>query len=146
KESTRKLLQRASLPVPAGKASRDKDAALSYFLEKTGLQVIKPLLGSGGVGVIAEASTPEQFEAAWNRASGGKKKWIIVEDFAVGDELRLIVLDGETVAAVCRVPAYVIGDGISTIGQLIDAKNLRRKNNPLMRAYPLSQFDHASNP
>src|SRR5690606_19350798 len=144
KESTRKLLLRAYLPALTGKAFRDKDAALSYFLEKRSPQVVKPLLGSGGVGVTTGVTSSVQFEKAWNRASGGKRS-VIVEDFATGDELRLIVLDGETVAAVCRMPAYVIGDGASTIAQLVAAKNARRKNNPLMRVYPISQFDHLEN-
>lgn len=144
KESTRKLLLRANLPAPTGKAFRDKDAALSYFLEKRSPQVVKPLLGSGGIGVTTGVTSSVQFEKAWNRASGGKRS-VIVEDFATGDELRLIVLDGETVAAVCRMPAYVIGDGASTIAQLVAAKNARRKNNPLMRVYPISQFDHLEN-
>lgn len=144
KEMTRKVLLDAGLPAPVGQAFKDYDEALAFFKSKEHPQVLKPLRGSGGVGVTTGVTTEEQFDRAWERASGGKRS-VVVEDLAFGDELRLIVLNGETVAAVCRMPAYVIGDGVRTITELVDDKNKQRKRNPLMRVYPISQFDYLDN-
>ncbi|MDH4989321.1 YheC/YheD family protein [Aquamicrobium lusatiense] len=144
KETTRKVLSGAGLPAPAGAAFTDHDAAIAYFTGRDRPQVLKPLRGSGGIGVTTGVATLEQFEKAWHRALG-RKGHVVVEDIAYGDELRLIVLGGETVAAVCRLPAYVIGDGVQTISQLVEHKNVQRKKNPLMRVYPISQFDSLEN-
>lgn len=141
KELTRTILGQAGLPTPLGQTFTDYDAALKYMLDRSCPQVVKPVRGYGGIGVTTGVSTEAQFRRAWERALRGKHE-TVVEDFCIGDELRLIVLEGETLAAVCRVPAYVIGDGVSTISQLVDKKNAQRKTNPLMRVYPIQQFDY----
>lgn len=145
KEVTRKVLLGAGLPAPAGKAFKSYDAAVEYFLDQTRPQVLKPLRGSGGVGVSTGITTESQFEKAWNKATSHGRHGVVIEDEVVGDEVRLVVLDGETIAAVCRMPGYVIGDGARTIAQLVEAKNAQRKKNPLMRLYPISQFDYLEN-
>lgn len=144
KELTKTILGQAGLPAPMGGSFSDYDTALKYMLNRDRPQVVKPIRGYGGIGVTTGVVTEAQFQKAWERASRGKRN-IVVEDLCVGDELRLIVLGGETLAAVCRVPAYVIGDGVSTISQLVDIKNARRQKNPLMRIYPIRQFDHLEN-
>ena len=141
KEVTRRLLASAGLPVPQGRSFINYAPALRYFRSTRCPQVVKPLTGSGGSGVTTRVTTPEAFEEAWKRAGGGRRQ-VVVEDFHEGDELRMIVAGGKTVAAVCRVPAYVVGDGVRSIAQLVEEKNARRANNPLMRRYPISQFDH----
>ena len=47
-----------------------------------------------------------------------------MEPFIKGKEYRFLVIGEETVAVLHRVPANVIGDGKSTISQLIAQKNL----------------------
>lgn len=141
KDVTRRLLASAGLPVPAGHRFVNYQPALRYFRSLSRPQVVKPLTGSGGIGVTTNVTSVEALEAAWKRAGGGRRQ-IVIEDFHEGDELRMIVAGGKTVAAVCRVPAYVVGDGTHTISELVAQKNERRANNPLMRRYPISQFDH----
>ncbi|MCW8145859.1 YheC/YheD family protein [Agrobacterium tumefaciens] len=144
KRLTKAILREAGLPTPAGGTFTDYDAALKYVLQRGRPQVVKPIRGYGGIGVTTQVATEEQFRRAWERASRGKRR-IVVEDFFVGDELRLIVLDGQTVAAVCRVPAYVVGDGVNSVSRLVEIKNARRAKNPLMRVYPIQQFDYLEN-
>lgn len=57
---------------------------------------------------------------------------VLVEQFIQGENYRLLVLDNRVIAIVHRVPAYVIGDGTSTIQQLIDAKNILRSERLLL--------------
>src|SRR5690606_17102710 len=48
---------------------------------------------------------------------------IIVEKFITGQDYRLLVINNVLVAAALRSPAHVIGDGKSTIQELIDEVN-----------------------
>lgn len=47
---------------------------------------------------------------------------MLVERFVSGTEYRFFVLDGETKAVLRRDAAHVIGDGVSTIKQLVAQK------------------------
>src|SRR4029077_5375200 len=48
---------------------------------------------------------------------------VIVETFLEGDDHRLLVVNGELVAATRRTPGHVAGDGRHTIAQLIEIVN-----------------------
>ncbi|MEM7040534.1 MAG: Mur ligase family protein, partial [Bacteroidota bacterium] len=48
---------------------------------------------------------------------------VIVERFIVGDDYRLLVVNHTLVAAAKRTPAHVVGDGKSTVQELIDKVN-----------------------
>lgn len=53
---------------------------------------------------------------------------IIIEEFIVRKkEFRVLVLNGKIIGIIQRIPAYVVGDGEQTIGQLIKQKNILRK-------------------
>lgn len=48
---------------------------------------------------------------------------VIVEKYIMGDDYRLLVINYKLVAAAKRTPAHIIGDGVSTIQQLVDEVN-----------------------
>src|SRR6185295_35172 len=48
---------------------------------------------------------------------------VIVESFLEGDDHRLLVVNGELVAATRRTPGHVVGDGERNIVQLIEVVN-----------------------
>ena len=48
---------------------------------------------------------------------------VIVEKFITGYDFRILVINNRFIAAALREPAHVIGDGVSTIQQLIDIEN-----------------------
>jgi len=52
---------------------------------------------------------------------------IIIQEFLTGEDHRLIVIDHKFVAAMKRIPAHIIGDGIKSIQELINKEN----KNPL---------------
>ena len=47
----------------------------------------------------------------------------IVEKFITGDDYRLLVINHVLVAAAIRTPAHVVGDGKSTVQELVDKVN-----------------------
>jgi len=84
--------------------------------------VVKPRTGRKGQGVTVDIRTEEQllkaFDNAWRHGLGA-----LVERFVPGDDHRLLVVGGRLVAAARRLPAQVVGDGVSSVRQLIDRAN-----------------------
>ena len=58
------------------------------------------------------------FEAAVEHSSS-----VIVETYLSGDDHRLLVVNGELVAATRRTPGHIVGDGKSSVRQLVDIVN-----------------------
>src|SRR4029078_12182526 len=76
--------------------------------------VVKPLDGNHGKGVSIDLTTPEQVKVAFEEAYEFSSV-VIVETFQVGNDYRILVVDGRVVAAAQRVPGHVVGDGTHTI-------------------------------
>lgn len=88
--------------------------------------VVKPMRGTGsGEGVTTHVRTRRQITHASYHASLFCRE-LIIEEQIEGDVYRLLYLDGEFVDAVRRRPPRVVGDGKSSIRQLIEAENRRR--------------------
>lgn len=123
KDLTRILLSQAGLPVPGGRpASSVEDAWVAA--QDIGLPVvIKPRSGNQGRAVSLNLFTREQVKAAFEAAQAEGDS-VIVEQFAEGDDYRILVIGRQFVAASRRKPAHVIGDGKHTIAELIDQVNL----------------------
>jgi cyanophycin synthetase len=122
KDLTRKLLRAIGVPTPEGRPVESADDAWEAA-EDIGLPVVvKPQYGNHGRGVATNLQSKEQVLAAYN-AAREESSSIIVESHAPGDDYRLLVIGGKLVAAARREPAHVIGDGISTVQQLIDIVN-----------------------
>ena len=62
-------------------------------------------------------------EAFRQAKESSKSGAIIVEKFITGEDYRLLVINNVLVAAAKRTPAHVIGDGKSSIQELIDEVN-----------------------
>ena len=85
--------------------------------------VVKPRDGNQGRGVATNLTTREQIVAAYQAALVESKE-VVVEKFAPGHDYRLLVVGGKVVAAARREPAQVLGDGMRTIRELVNAANL----------------------
>ncbi len=122
KEDTKHLLEQANIEVPKGEIVRSerglKDAVdyIKYPL------VIKPINGNHGRGITINIQNWEDALAGFEAAKKISRS-VIVEKYIVGDDYRLLVINHKLVAAALRTPAHVVGDGISTIQQLIDRVN-----------------------
>ena len=122
KELTRTLLRQAGVPVPSGRPVKDAEDAWEAAMEIGFPVVVKPQYGNQGRGVITNLSTREQVMTAFvNAREEGTS--IMVEKFAPGADYRILVIGGKMVAAASREPAHVIGDGRSTVTQLVEVVN-----------------------
>jgi cyanophycin synthetase len=122
KEETNKILATLGLPVPRQELVTTEEGALRAA-RKLGVPVVtKPFNGNHGRGISIHLMTDEEVIAGFNEAREISRS-VIVENFLSGDDHRLLVVNGELVAATRRTPGHVIGDGTQTIAQLVDAVN-----------------------
>jgi GNAT-family acetyltransferase (TIGR03103 family) len=88
--------------------------------------VVKPVDGEQGQGVAVDLLTPAEVQDAIERAKPFDSR-VLLESFHAGHDLRILVIGFEVVAAAIRRPAEVIGDGLHSIGDLIDTQSRRRQ-------------------
>jgi cyanophycin synthetase len=126
KQLTRQLLAEAGVPVPAGGTAKTAEEALAMFAELSGGRVVvKPRGGRQGQHVYLGLSTPEAVRAAFAAASGGGTGdgEVVVERQLGGRDYRVLVVAGQMVAAAERVPAHVVGDGVTDVEGLVARAN-----------------------
>nr|WP_010133250.1 acylphosphatase [Microbulbifer agarilyticus] len=140
KQIAKSMMAAHGVPVPSGSVFRDYDAALAFFTESDTVVTVKPTDGSAGHGVTSQISTEEEFFKAWEFAKSESRE-VLVEQHIFGDDVRIIVIGGRAEAAYVRVPACVMGDGKSTVRELVAQKNTVRRRNPSLRIDPIRRFD-----
>jgi len=123
KEETKNLLGAAEIPVPKGRIVYGEEG-LQAAIESIKYPIVtKPVDGNHGKGATTNINNWEDavkgLEAAKVYSRG-----VIVEKFISGLDHRVLVINYKFVAAAIRKPASVIGDGKSTIDELIDITNL----------------------
>ncbi len=122
KEETKLLLEQAEVPIPKGDIIRT-EKGLEEAVEYVGFPlVIKPVNGNHGRGITTDINNMEEALIAFKEAKE-ISRLVIVERFITGEDYRLLVIDHKLVAAAKRTPAHVIGDGKSTIKELVDEVN-----------------------
>jgi cyanophycin synthetase len=121
KELTKQLLNAAGVPVPLGRPVAGPDDAWTAAREIGLPVVVKPQDGNQGKGVTVNITTREQLDAA--SASAAHHGAVMVEKFLPGFDFRLLVVGDRLVAAARRDPPQVVGDGVKTVRELVDAIN-----------------------
>ena len=122
KEETNGILRDLGLPVPSQIIVRSQRDAVRAAGRIGFPVVLKPLAGNHGRGVAINLRTDDEVAAGFEKASEHGSS-IIVESYIEGFDHRLLVVDGELVAAAKRVPGHVVGDGKLTLEQLVDIVN-----------------------
>src|SRR3546814_11430116 len=84
--------------------------------------LLKPYNGNHGRGITIDISGDDEIREAFNAAREHSRS-VIVETFQPGDDHRLLVINGELIAATKRTPGHVVGDGTHTIAELVEAVN-----------------------
>ncbi|MDN8677509.1 hypothetical protein Q0N25_14105, partial [Staphylococcus aureus] len=79
--------------------------------------VVKPARGEQGNGITVGVATPEALGRAVELARAYCPD-VLLEQLVPGQDLRVVVIDHEVVAAAVRRPASVIGDGATPVRQL----------------------------
>ncbi|HEY5781501.1 MAG TPA: cyanophycin synthetase [Lysobacter sp.] len=121
KEETNKILGSLGLPVPRQELVHDANAAVRAA-RKLGAVVTKPFNGNHGRGITINLTTDDEVRAGFAAAREHSRS-VIVETFVGGDDHRLLVVNGELIAATKRTPGHVVGDGRSTVAELIEIVN-----------------------
>jgi GNAT-family acetyltransferase (TIGR03103 family) len=124
KRVTRRILSGAGLDVARGQPATggSEDEA---FLADVGTLVVKPARGEQGNGITVGVEDTERLRKAVGQARMFCPD-VLLEEYVDGEDLRVVVIDDEVVAAAVRRPATVTGTGRHSIGDLI-AKQSRRR-------------------
>jgi D-alanine-D-alanine ligase-like ATP-grasp enzyme len=101
-------------------SKRDIHAAYRYAKQRGFPVIVKPNSGSQGTGVSLAHDKREFYRAM--RDVFKHDRVALVQQPVCGKDYRVVVLDTEIISAYERVPLNVVGDGHSTIRQLLDKK------------------------
>lgn len=139
---TNMILAGAGIPVPSFTQVKEK-MFRSNLWSMAGVRfpvVVKPAAGTyKGVGVITNIRDKKTLVRHLRDSFKKHKGSMLVEEYHKYEhDYRVLVLDGKVIAVTRRIPAYVIGDGNSTIRTLIEKKNQTRKQ---FEPIPLSPIE-----
>jgi cyanophycin synthetase len=124
KDLTTRLLGAAGLPVPKQESVRNVEQAVKVAARIGYPVVVKPLDGNHGRGVCLDLQDADDVRAAFPVAEAQSRRgWVIVESYITGRDYRCLIIDGRLAAVAERVPAHVIGDGQTTIEDLVELTN-----------------------
>lgn len=122
---TKEILNKNNIKVPSGFEFFSLNEALgsvNKFINKS--IVVKPKSTNFGIGIsifkdgAGEEDIKEAFKIAFENDNT-----VLVEEFIEGKEYRFLVVGDKVPGILHRVPANVIGDGKSTITELVQEKN-----------------------
>ncbi len=122
KEETNKILGSLGLPVPRQELVQSADAAWRAARRLGGPVVLKPYNGNHGRGITINVSDEDAVRAGFEAAREHSRS-VIVETYLAGDDHRLLVVNGELIAATKRTPGHVVGDGKRMVAELVDIVN-----------------------
>ncbi|WP_162426888.1 cyanophycin synthetase [Pontibacter pudoricolor] len=122
KNATKDMLSDAGIPVPKGTTVYSQEELRRAVTWLGFPLVIKPLDGNHGKGATINITNLNDAKKGFLEARKYSQA-VMVEQYITGFDFRLLVINGKFVAAAKRTPAMVVGDGVSTIKQLIDKEN-----------------------
>ena len=122
KDETNKILASLGLPVPRQELVDSQTDALKAARKLGGPVVLKPYNGNHGRGITINITADDDVRAAFAAAQEHSHS-VIVETFVAGDDHRLLVVNGELIAATRRTPGHVVGDGRRSVAELVEVVN-----------------------
>ena len=122
KSEAKALLESVGLPVARGAVVRTPEEALLAARRLRYPLVTKPLDGNHGRGVTTGLTGEPAVAAGFEEALKHSRR-VIVEEQLPGNDHRILVVNGEIVAVAERRPPQVVGDGVSTVADLVAAVN-----------------------
>ena len=99
---------------------RNIDAAYRHAVKIGFPVIVKPNSGSQGVGVSKVNNKREFYKAM--RFIFARDKVALVQKALTGNDYRVVVLDDQVISAYQRIPLNIVGDGKSTVRQLLTRK------------------------
>jgi GNAT-family acetyltransferase (TIGR03103 family) len=125
KPYTREVLQRAGLRVPPGRTATFDDGDMA-FLDEWNDIVVKPARGEQGWGVSVGVVDRERLDRGVANARNVYPE-VLLEQRCPGEDLRVLVIGDEAVAASVRRPPHVCGTGNETVAVLVEALSRARE-------------------
>lgn len=142
KHDSRLLLKNAGISVVDSEVFKysEFEKALNYAKKLGYPVVVKPTVLSRGRGITTNINTDDEFKEAWEKGYNAYKKksktrQLLVERHIEGNDYRFFVVEDQVIYVTYRKRANVIGDGKSTVLELIKRKNEERKKNPYLMNY-----------
>lgn len=130
KSKTHDLLRQLGLPVPreARLPHNVSDKQLIAAANQIGFPcVIKPNHAEQGRGATANISSEEELLDAAQKAKQHSQNQLLLQEHLQGHDYRLNVVNGKLRFAVRRSPPTIVGDGRSTILELIEKHNFLKR-------------------
>ncbi|MFC5703306.1 ATP-grasp domain-containing protein [Cohnella faecalis] len=130
KDASNLLLRRRGLPVPDYIVVSQAGEEAVRFLNTHRMVIVKPLDTSRSVGVTLRIDREDDLENAVKTARLHSEQ-VMIQQYVEGTDFRVLVIGGKAIGALEYKPAFIEGDGRSTIEQLIRKLNedqLRRNS------------------
>ena len=144
KDLTKSLLKSCGVPIPEGQVVHSPEEAWEAAQDIGLPVVVKPSDGNHGRGVTLDLRKREDIEAAFHVAYPEGSD-VMVERFILGDEHRLLVVNGKVVAAARGEVVGITGNGRSTVAELIDSQLNSDPRRGYEEEYPLEIIDANTN-
>lgn len=126
KDESKELLISLGLPTPDYVLLRNEED-IPAAVERIGFPcVTKPLRLFGGKGIATGLTSLDEVRSGFAYARSFSQGPVMIEGFVEGADHRIMVIDGSFAGAFRRHPPAVIGDGSSTIRQLVEHENAKR--------------------
>jgi cyanophycin synthetase len=125
KYRTSLIAKKLGIPVPEEQVCDEYKEVLNFFNAHKNI-VTKPLGNSGGTGVTVNIPNRSRLKKAYLYARRYTPR-VLVQQYISGTDIRLLVINGVFCSAVERRPAHIIGDGVTTIKDLIFKENKTSK-------------------
>lgn len=122
KYATKNILAAAGIPVAEGFICNTVEELQDAVIRFGWPLVTKPLNANHGKGVAVDLRDLDIAKEAFAYAQTYSSD-VLVEKYIEGEDHRILVINGKFVAASHRKPAHIIGDGKSTVQQLIEEIN-----------------------
>jgi GNAT-family acetyltransferase (TIGR03103 family) len=127
KRVTRRVMERAGVRVARGAPVADGDLTpATLLLREVGSVVVKPARGEQGRGITVGVRDADGLARAVALAVQFCPD-VLVEELVDGEDLRVVVIDRQVVAAAVRRPAEIVGDGRHTVADLVRSTSRRRE-------------------
>lgn len=123
------FLELCGFPTPKGTNCFTEEEIIAEAEELGWPVVVKPVAGHKGQGVTTGIESVPEVKKAFNNIvkaaneAGVAFEGALVQQQIYGYDHRILTIGGKFVACLKREPAFVVGDGNSTIKELIDKDN-----------------------
>ncbi len=139
KDICKDVLWNYGFPVPRGRLCRTQKEVLKEAERICYPVVLKPVDGHHGEGVLVNLKNEEELKEGYEITKETSSD-VLVEQYLEGDDFRFLLIGNKVVGVARRIPAHVVGDGVSNIKKLVEIENQRPERGE-GHAYVLTELE-----